>query len=85
MTWRVSFFEVSDASDNLPEFSRAEIAIICARHNGEVLHTEAVESLLSKYDISIEKLICGAHWSMHQETMISQVRSMNKPHKILST
>ena len=78
----IALVELLDASDNLPEFSKAEIAIICASHNGEVLHTEAVANLLGKYDISIEDLICGAHWSMHQETLISQVRSMDKPQKI---
>ena len=42
----------------------------------------AVQGLLSKFDISIDELICGAHWSMHQETMVSQVRTMDEPHKV---
>jgi len=30
----------------------------------------------------VDELVCGAHWSMHQETMVSQVRSMDEPHQV---
>ena len=78
----IALVELLSTSDAWPEFSKVEIALICASHNGEILHTEAVTNLLGKYDISIDELVCGAHWSMHQETMVSQVRSMDKPHKV---
>jgi len=78
----IALVERLGASDNLPEFSPAEIALICASHNGEDLHTSAVTALLGKYDIPIDDLICGAHWSPHEETLIAQVRRMDKPHKI---
>ena len=72
-----------NTAENVPEFSEAEVALICASHNGETLHTEnCARVLLGKFDISIDELICGAHWSMHQETMLSQVRSLDEPHKV---
>lgn len=78
----IALVELLNSSAHIPEFSTAEIALICASHNGEILHTEAVTKLLDKFDISIDELICGAHWSTHQETMISQVRRMDEPHKV---
>ncbi|MBT5912577.1 asparaginase [Rhodospirillaceae bacterium] len=78
----IALVELLNSSTDIPEFSKAEIALICASHNGETIHTEAVTKLLGKFDISIDELICGAHWSMHQETMISQVRRMDEPHKV---
>jgi L-asparaginase II len=74
--------EILESLDNVPELSDAEVAIICASHNGELLHTETVTNLLGKFEISTDALICGAHWSMHQETMVSQVRNMCVPQKI---
>ena len=78
----IALIELLKTLENIPEFSEAEVALICASHNGELLHTEAVRGLLGKFDISVDELVCGAHWSMHQETMVSQVRSMDKPHQV---
>ena len=78
----IALIELSKTLEDIPEFSDAEVSLICASHNGELLHTEAVRGLLSKFDISVDELVCGAHWSMHQETMVSQVRSMDKPHQV---
>jgi len=71
----IALIELLKTLEVIPEFSDAEVALICASHNGETLHTNAVQGLLSKFDISIDELICGAHWSMHQETMVSQLMS----------
>ncbi len=78
----IALIELVKTLEDIPEFSEAEVALICASHNGERLHTEAVQGLLGKFDISIDELVCGAHWSMHEETMVSQVRSMDEPHKV---
>ena len=43
---------------------------------------DAVRGLLGKFDVDIDDLICGAHWSMHEETMVSQVRSLEAPHQV---
>ncbi len=78
----IALIELVKTLDDIPEFSESEVSLICASHNGERLHTEAVQRLLGKFDISIDELVCGAHWSMHEETMVHQVRSMDEPHKI---
>ena len=78
----IALIELLKTVEDIPEFSDAEVSLICASHNGELLHTEAVRGLLGKFDISVDELVCGAHWSMHQETMVSQVRSMDKPHQV---
>ena len=61
------------------------VALICSGHNGEMLHVDAVRGLLGKFDVDIDELICGAHWSMHEETMVSQVRSLGRLIKYTTT
>ena len=78
----IALIELLKTLEDIPEFSEAEVALTCASHNGERLHTEAVRGLLGKFDISIDELVCGAHWSMHEETMVHQVRSMDEPLKV---
>src|SRR5882724_4990495 len=42
-------------------FTEKEIAIACASHNGEPIHTAAVLSILQKIGLDPEALKCGAH------------------------
>ena len=51
----------SGAADRLG-LSDAELAIACASHNGEALHTEAVAGLLAKAGLDVAALECGTHW-----------------------
>ena len=44
----IALIELSKTLEDIPEFSDAEVSLICASHNGELLHTEAVRGLLSK-------------------------------------
>jgi L-asparaginase II len=41
--------------------SDEEIAIMCASHNGENYHTEAVANILKKLGLSIDNMQCGIH------------------------
>ena len=41
--------------------SNAEIALACASHNGEPMHTEAVAAWLARVGLGVEDLECGAH------------------------
>ena len=47
--------------DKKYDLSEEEIAICCASHAGESIHTDVVKGLLKKFDISEEKLKCGIH------------------------
>ena len=70
-----------EAGDDCPPLSSAERALICASHNGEPLHSDGVKRLLQKFDIAPDELICGAHWSLAQTSLIEQVRALDAPDK----
>jgi L-asparaginase II len=42
-------------------FTEKEIAIACASHNGEPIHTETVAQMLKKIGLDVSALKCGAH------------------------
>ena len=78
----IALIEHLSTVNRIEEFTQAEIALLCASHNGETIHTKAITELLRRFNISIEELICGAHWSTNEDTMISQIRSMERPHQV---
>jgi len=43
------------------KFSEEELAVMCASHNGEHFHVDAVSSMLKKIDLTIDHLKCGVH------------------------
>ena len=51
---------VSGAADRFG-FTEKEIAIACASHSGEPIHTAAALSILNKIGLKPEALKCGAH------------------------
>src|SRR5204862_3607225 len=51
---------VSGAADRFG-FTDREVAIACASHNGEPIHTELVASMLRKIGLGPEALKCGIH------------------------
>lgn len=42
-------------------FTEKEVAIACASHNGEAIHTETVSLMLRKIGMEVSALKCGAH------------------------
>ena len=42
-------------------FTEKEVAIACASHNGEAIHTETVSLMLKKIGMEMSALKCGAH------------------------
>jgi L-asparaginase II len=51
---------VSGAADRFG-FTEKEIALACASHSGEPIHTEVVASMLKKIGLGPEALKCGTH------------------------
>jgi L-asparaginase II len=51
---------VSGAADRFG-FTDREVALACASHNGEPIHTELAASMLSKIGLGPEALKCGVH------------------------
>ncbi len=41
--------------------SSAELALLCASHNGEPMHVQVAESILAKADLDYRVLRCGCH------------------------
>ncbi|HYE50579.1 MAG TPA: asparaginase [Azospirillaceae bacterium] len=48
--------------------SDAEIALACASHNGEPMHTETVAAWLARVGLSADDLECGTHLPYHTPT-----------------
>ena len=46
---------------DLANFNDKEIALMCASHQGEKLHTDTAKSMLKKLGLMIEDFECGAH------------------------
>ncbi|MGN7356729.1 asparaginase [Paenibacillus sp. SAF-054] len=51
---------LSGTADQL-SLSPRELAVCCASHNGEKMHTEAVQSMLDKAGLTTDHLNCGVH------------------------
>ena len=77
----IALIEANKRINKFHQLSEEEIALICASHNGEQSHTNLVTSLLKKFDLNTNSLICGAHWSLEQETFIEQIKTIRKPNK----
>jgi L-asparaginase II len=56
----------SGAADSFG-FTEQEIAVACASHNGEPIHTEAVASMLRKIGLDESALKCGTHEPFSRE------------------
>ena len=51
----------SGAADRLG-LTDAELALACASHNGEALHTQTAARMLAKAGLDASALECGTHW-----------------------
>ena len=68
----------SGAADALA-LSDEELAIACASHGGEVLHTRTTASMLAKAGVDVGALECGAHWPYAEASTHALVRSGEMP------
>lgn len=55
--------------------SDAEIALACASHSGEKIHTEAVAQWLARIGCGVADFACGAHRPTHEGTAVAMIRS----------
>ncbi len=56
-----------------------QLALACASHNGNPMHTEGVQKWLSGLDLGEEDLRCGSHWPTGRETSNALVKAGEKP------
>lgn len=59
--------------------SDAELALVCASHNGETRHVEAAQSILTKAGRSCDDLACGSQWPRDGNRLI---RSGGEPQQV---
>ena len=60
----------------------AELAVACASHSGDLVHVEAVRSLLAKAGLDESYLACGAHWPVSDKAMRELMRAGRAPQAI---
>lgn len=61
------------------DFDAKHIALACASHNGETLHTELVGDVLQRIGLSSSDLVCGAEFPMLQAAAHDLVRQQQTP------
>ncbi len=61
-------------------FSEKEIALACASHSGEPIHTEVAASILRKIGLGPEDLKCGIHEPFSPEVALELRDKGKKPH-----
>jgi L-asparaginase II len=52
-----------------------ELAVACASHSGDLVHVDAVQSLLARAGLDESYLACGAHWPVSDKAMRELMRS----------
>src|SRR5215203_7204453 len=63
-------------------FTDCEVALACASHNGEPIHTELAASMLQKIGLGPEALRCGVHEPYSAEVAL-EMRSRGEPPTVL--
>jgi L-asparaginase II len=56
-----------------------ELAVLCASHNAEPRHMEAVLSVLEKIGVGEDALHCGVHPPLHEPTAAARLRAGIEP------
>ena len=62
--------------------SDEEIALACASHSGEPMHTDRVAAWLGRIGCTEQDLACGAHPSRHEPTFEAMLRAGEAPTRI---
>lgn len=57
----------------------AELALACASHSGEAIHTATALSVLGKLGLEIGALECGAHWPSAKPAAAALMRAGERP------
>lgn len=68
----------SGAADAL-QLSNEELALACASHGGEAMHTRTAAAMLAKAGVDVQALECGSHWPYHETTVHEMARQGETP------
>ena len=58
---------VHSGATNKYNFKNEEMALMCASHHGEKIHTNAVKSMLKKLNLTDKDLECGSHYPSNEK------------------
>jgi len=61
-----------------------DVALACASHSGEPMHTERVETWLRRIGLSESDLACGAHPSRYEPVAEAMIRARLKPTRVFN-
>ncbi len=56
-----------------------ELALACASHGGEGMHTAAAASMLARAGVDVSVLECGTHWPYHDGTLKAMAAAGMQP------
>lgn len=76
---------LSEAWNRMDEAKRlmpAEMSLVCASHNGQPEHVDAVRRLLNRFGLDEDTLSCGPQWSGDQPTLLDQARNLELPDRV---
>ena len=62
--------------------SEHDLALACASHSGEAMHTERVNAWLKRIDCSDSDFACGPHLPFHEPTAHTMLRANEKPCRV---
>ncbi|MEO6745055.1 MAG: asparaginase [Caldimonas sp.] len=68
----------SGAADRLG-LGDAELALACASHGGEPMHTQTAASMLAKAGLDADALECGVHWPYNEDSARALAAEGRKP------
>ena len=64
--------------------SDEEVALACASHSGEPMHTQRVTAWLTRLGLGESDLACGAHSSRYEPVAEAMIRRSEKPTRIFN-
>jgi L-asparaginase II len=60
-------------------FDEADLALMCASHNGEERHLDRARNMLAKTQANEDDLRCGGHWSISEAVTHAWIRNAYSP------
>lgn len=61
------------------DISSEELALACASHTGEPMHTARVAAWLERIGATVSDLLCGPQWPMHEPTQHAMIAAGEPP------
>jgi L-asparaginase II len=74
-------FLLSGAAERF-DFTESEVALACASHSGEEMHTKIAAKMLEKIGLSEADLRCGAHLPFNEKRAEEIIRAGEKPSQL---